>query len=300
MASRSTRQSNSESQRSIRRSSRLNNRQSVASGTRSSGIRRKREIDHVELPQTKRRKVESKPATSGARACNTESSEVVIPRRSQRITPSRLIKREQELLKKEQVYKQKISELEAKNESLTTKVEESAVLISEMKQREAEAALAQLEEHFTCPLWHESVDCPICRSLLVITPDRTPRLDVTFPFVPNRTAATVCESLIEKLGKTSTGCSLAVKREDSEGGLGSEWNLERGRKRGQTKKESENEDEDEDETDLRLTVWRQGGDLRREWQKKDKEGKREMHNLLKNWTTMQAHDFIAIKQKLGV
>lgn len=30
--------------------------------------------------------------------------------------------------------------------------------------------------HKACGGWHESVDCPMCRSLLVITPDRVPRL----------------------------------------------------------------------------------------------------------------------------
>ncbi|ESK97800.1 ring finger domain-containing protein [Moniliophthora roreri MCA 2997] len=332
MAGRTIRQSNLEPQR---RSSRLNNRQPLANGAGSSGNAKKREIVHVELPQKKRRKVEPKPSTSGSsQNCNLEttSSQVIIPRRSQRITPPDLIKREQELLKKEQAYQQKIGDLEAKNLSLSTKVEESSVLISEMKKREAEAALAQLEEHFTCPLcyeimshpyslnpgqcghtfcalciikwffsrlhrqcggWHESVDCPICRSLLVITPERAPRLDVTFPFVPNRLAATLCESLIEKLGQSPSGCSMTVKREDSEG----VWSLERSRKKGQTKKE---ESEDEDEESSKLVEWRPGGDLRIEWQKRDKDGRKEMSYLLERWTNMQASDFIATKHRLGV
>ncbi|KIY53356.1 hypothetical protein FISHEDRAFT_19104, partial [Fistulina hepatica ATCC 64428] len=45
--------------------------------------------------------------------------------------------------------------------------------------------------HKGCGNWHESVDCPICRQMVVITPDRVPRMDITFPFVPNRLGDTV-------------------------------------------------------------------------------------------------------------
>jgi hypothetical protein len=39
----------------------------------------------------------------------------------------------------------------------------------------------------------------MCRSLLIITPEHIPRLQLTFPFVPNRIAASVIESLLTKL-----------------------------------------------------------------------------------------------------
>ncbi|KAJ7612456.1 hypothetical protein DFH06DRAFT_149050 [Mycena polygramma] len=202
--------------------------------------------------------------------------------------------------------------------------------------RESKATLAQLEEHFTCALcyeimaqpyslnpgqcghtfcalcilrhffsrlhkacggWHESVDCPMCRSLLVITPDRTPRLDITFPFVPNRTAATLCESMIEKLAQSSGSSSLVVKREESEGNWpGSEWgDMEWGCKKGKSKEEEEMEEENAD-----LAGWREGGNLRTEWLKKDREGKKEMLHLLKYWTSMRSQDFVDLKLKLGV
>ncbi|KAL0577907.1 hypothetical protein V5O48_004071 [Marasmius crinis-equi] len=273
-------------------------------GSGSSG--KKRELVNGEIPQAKRRKIHAKSSISETSTkCNadTPDSEAVVPRRSQRITPSELIKREQALFKKEQTYKQTIQDLRLQNASLTTKVEDTTQQLSRIRQSEAEAALAQLEEHFTCPLcyevmahpyslnpgqcghtfcalcilkwffsrlhkqcggWHESVDCPICRSLLVITPDRTPRLDVTFPFVPNRIAATICESLIEKLAQTPSGCTLTVKREDSEGIWGSEWNMECTRKKGESKKEEDASEESN------LSHWRQGGSLRLEWMKKDR------------------------------
>jgi len=119
--------------------------------------------------------------------------------------------------------------------------------------------------HRACGGWHESVDCPICRSLLVITPDRVPRLDITFPFVPNRTAGALCESLIDKLAQSPAGTRLIVKREDSEGGLGSEWDMEWGRKKGKSKEEEEMEAENSD-----VAGWREGGNTRTEWLKRDR------------------------------
>ncbi|KAJ8079509.1 hypothetical protein AAF712_007846 [Marasmius tenuissimus] len=333
MAPRTSKQSSSESRSNARRSSRINNRQSGPSGSRSS---KKRELANGEIPQAKRRKVQQKASASDpSTLCrpDTPASETIGPRRSQRITPSELIKREQALLKREQGYKQTIQSLQTQNSTLTTKVEETTQQLTRMRESEAEAALAQLEEHFTCPLcyeimahpyslnpgqcghtfcalcilkwffsrlhrqcggWHESVDCPICRSLLVITPDRTPRLDVTFPFVPNRIAATICESLIEKLGQAPAGCAFMVKREDSEGIWGSDMNMECSRKRGESKKE-----EDANEAS-NLSHWCQGGSLRSEWVKKDRDGKKEMNHLLKHWTEMQATDFVSLKSKLGV
>lgn len=123
--------------------------------------------------------------------------------------------------------------------------------------------------HKACGGWHESVDCPICRSLLVITPDRTPRLDITFPFVPNRTAAAVCDFLIQKLAETPSGSSLSVKREDSEGvlGSGSGWEMEWGRKKGKSKEE----EEELEEQSSGLAGWMEGGSTRAEWLKKDRQ-----------------------------
>lgn len=121
--------------------------------------------------------------------------------------------------------------------------------------------------HRACGSWHESVDCPICRSLLVKTPDRVPRPEITFPFVPNRTAATICESLIEKLALSSSE-STVVKREASEGAWGSgsrpDWGTECARKKTKPKVEEEIERNSD------VAAWRESGSLRAEWLKKDR------------------------------
>ncbi|KAJ7091362.1 hypothetical protein B0H15DRAFT_230734 [Mycena belliarum] len=257
------------------------------------------------------------------------------PRRSGRITPAELLRRETALERRELECKRRADELDERSLSLTKKEDETAALAAQIAVRESKATLAQLEEHFTCALcyeimaqpyslnpgqcghtfcalcilrhffsrlhkacggWHESVDCPMCRSLLVITPDRVPRLDITFPFVPNRTAAAMCESMIEKLSQSSAGSALVVKREESEGNWpGSEWDMEWGRKKGKSKEEEEMEEENVD-----LAGWREGGNLRADWLKKDREGKKEMLHLLKYWTTMRSQDFVDLKQKFGV
>jgi hypothetical protein len=121
--------------------------------------------------------------------------------------------------------------------------------------------------HRACGGWHESVDCPICRSLLVITPDRTPRLEITFPFVPNRTATSVVESLIEKLADSPLD-TVVVKREDSEGVWASEskeeWNA------GCSRKKSKSKEEQEIKVNADVAGWREGGAMRAEWLKKDR------------------------------
>lgn len=178
--------------------------------------------------------------------------------------------------------------------------------------------------HIKCGAWHESVDCPICRSLLVITPDCIPRHDSTFPFVPNRTAAAVCESLIEKLRTTSSAAPV-VKREEKD----ALWEGEMECSRKETDKKA-TEDAD-------VAGWREGGIMRTEWLKKDRrvhlyssvsflfsiflfiflihpsgafadsqffphirEGRKEMSCIVKNWPTLTSHDFRIMKQKLGV
>lgn len=283
----------------------------------------------------KRRKVLNldSEVSGGAAICNNEDGASVSRaytvsdlRRSQRITPSELLKREKALLSMEQECKRKSDELDERILSISRKEDEASLMMSRLAEREATVVLGQLEEHFTCALlvllflhlhfcrhihreyrcyeimahpytlnpgqcghtfcalcilkwffsrlhracggWHESVDCPICRSLLVITPDRVPRLDITFPFVPNRTAAAVCESLIEKLAQFPSDPSI-VKREDSEGfwGSGSKpgWSSDCGSKKGKSKKEEEIQDNAD------VAGWREGGIVRAEWLKKDRQ-----------------------------
>jgi hypothetical protein len=72
--------------------------------------------------------------------------------------------------------------------------------------------------------------------------------------------------MIEKLSQSSASSGLVVKREESEGNWpGSEWDMEWGRKKGKSKEEEELEEENAD-----LAGWREGGNLRAEWLKKDK------------------------------
>ncbi|KAJ7066557.1 hypothetical protein C8F01DRAFT_1080094 [Mycena amicta] len=265
------------------------------------------------------------------------------PRRSTRITPSELLRRESALEQRETECGLRAAELDARSTAVLAREQEASAIASQTAVRESQAVLAILEEHFTCPLcyeimaqpyslnpgqcghtfcalcilrhffsrlhkacggWHESVDCPMCRSLLVITPDRIPRLDITFPFVPNRTAAAVCESLINQLSVSSSSTPV-IKREPSESALPGDISAEcqwGRRKGGKTKEEEEMELETELEPDgeSALVGWREGGHLRTDWIRKDREGKHEMVNLLRCWTTMQPKDFIELKHKYGV
>ncbi|KAF7356569.1 RING finger domain-containing protein [Mycena venus] len=345
---------------STRRSSRLNNQE----------IRNNAIVEIQQRPKRRRKPLDSSSSLlEGTSLCSSETLDKTYdhPRRSSRITPTELLRRESALELREAECKRRADELEARSLSLSKREDDARAVMQGIATRESKATLAQLEEHFTCALcvflscvlpllgvilspppddhalpmqacggWHESVDCPMCRSLLVITPDRTPRLDITFPFVsradlpfsqwplilsshrvqvPNRTAAAMCEAMIEKLSHSTASSSLVVKREESEGHWpGSEWDMEWGRKKGKSKEEEEMEEENAD-----LAGWREGGNLRSEWLKKDRrvffatlclsyllifivhrEGKKEMLHLLKYWTTMRSQDFVDLKHRLGV
>ncbi|KAF8623045.1 hypothetical protein AX15_006551 [Amanita polypyramis BW_CC] len=315
-----------------RRSTRLNSRQ----------VKRESSFSIEEAPKTRRRrvlKVEVKHlegttpcSNSDATVTKTYAASSKDLRRSQRITPAELIRREKALLSKEQDCKRKSDELNERILLLSKREDEATMLLSQIAEREAQAILNQLEDHFTCPLcyeimahpfslnpaqcghtfcamcilkwffsrlhracggWHEPVDCPICRSHLVLTPDRPPRPNLTFPFVPNRIASSVLESFVQKLARPPI--ALVIKKEDTDGSWVSNS--------GQTCisgciRTSPNPKEEVGSTDI--TLWRDGGCLRSEWLKKDRDGKREMTNLLQRWEHLEADDFIELKHRLGV
>ncbi|KAF9454264.1 hypothetical protein P691DRAFT_656521 [Macrolepiota fuliginosa MF-IS2] len=252
-------------------------------------------------------------------------------RRSSRITASDLTKRERNLLLKEQEYRLRIQQLDERMSSLLDREDEAAAKLSQLAKKEAQNVLGQLEEHFTCALcyeimaypytlnpgqcghtfcaicilkwffsrlhrvcggWHEAVDCPICRSVLVITPDHVPRPPTTFPFVPNRVATAVVESLVEKLARSSPP---VVKQEDPEALRMSETDKE-----GRKQKREVPKLEDDCSSEVDLDAWREGGSLRIEWLKRDSDGKREMNNIVRSWSTLGSNDFLLLKQRLEV
>nr|GAT45713.1 RING finger domain-containing protein [Mycena chlorophos] len=267
------------------------------------------------------------------------------PRRSTRITPSELLRRESALEQREVEAGLRAAELDVRSSAILKREQEATSVLSQSALRQSQAVLSILEEHFTCPLcyeimahpyslnpgscghsfcatcilrhffsrlhkacggWHESVDCPMCRALLVITPDRIPRLDITFPFVPNRTAAAACESLINQLAASSPVIPV-IKREPSETVWPGETDMDAechwGRRKGSGKTKEEQQEmelDSEPDGESALAGWREGGHLRLDWIRKEREGKHEMTNLLRCWTTMQPKDFIELKHKYGV
>lgn len=104
--------------------------------------------------------------------------------------------------------------------------------------------------HQACGGWHEYVACPICRSQLIVTPERIPRHDITFPFVPNRTVDAAVKDLIGKLEVPSLG----LKRE-----LG-----------GSSGKRVKVKKEDAEGLSTALDGWKAGGTLRKDWIKRER------------------------------
>ena len=103
----------------------------------------------------------------------------------------------------------------------------------------------------------------MCRSLLIITPEHIPRLQLTFPFVPNRIATSVIESLLTKLvehprfSQAKTGAEMATN-----------YKTKSRRKHGPyPRKEMKLEDKDIEVASGRfiLTDWLEGGCMRIDW-----------------------------------
>jgi hypothetical protein len=74
------------------------------------------------------------------------------PVRSQRITPDELLKWEKVLLYKEQECKRMTCELKVRVLCLPRKEDTAFLMMSQLEDRETQALLAQLEDHFTCAL----------------------------------------------------------------------------------------------------------------------------------------------------
>lgn len=53
--------------------------------------------------------------------------------------------------------------------------------------------------HRTCGGWHEHVECPMCRSILIYTPNQLPRSLLTFPFARNRMTDAAVVAMVDQL-----------------------------------------------------------------------------------------------------
>lgn len=97
--------------------------------------------------------------------------------------------------------------------------------------------------HRTCGGWHEHVECPMCRSILIYTPNQLPRSLLTFPFAKNRMADAAVAAMIDQLTTQIESVGIPNPCEDME------------QTKGNIKTECENP----------LAVWRTGGSSRVEW-----------------------------------
>lgn len=113
-----------------------------------------------------------------------------------------------------------------------------------------------------CGAWHEQVVCPMCRAE-IHTPDRR----TTFPFIPNRLAATTILSLTDKLCARPAITAMLVKREEADDVLVSGSKPPRGRSCSRLLEAKSEEDDIAQTPDL--DGWRDGGSLRTEWLKKE-------------------------------
>jgi hypothetical protein len=104
-----------------------------------------------------------------------------------------------------------------------------------------------------------------------MVPEPTPRLQITFPFIPNRVTASVVEGLVEKLAQAPLFSQAKVKREDNESTWGSQSRKGRGKGCVEKKRGTLEDDEMENSSDTTaVDVWREGGNMRAEWLKKDR------------------------------
>ncbi|KAF6761625.1 hypothetical protein DFP72DRAFT_958592, partial [Ephemerocybe angulata] len=261
----------------------------------------------------------------------SSSTAAVSLRRSLRISPEELVRRETALLSGEKEFEMKSSELQKALRSLKQRENEAAKMMSRLADREAEETLLQLEQSFQCPLcyevfsaphtlnapncghtfcglcilkwalsrlhgcgsWHDQIYCPMCRTEIQALDRR-----LTFPFIPNRLATATIIALTEKLSTIPVNTAMLVKREESEDILVSGSKMSRGRQCSHIAEAKAEDDEVPQTPDI--DGWREGGQLRTEWLKKDREGRQEMTKLLESWRVLQPQDFISLKTRLGV
>jgi hypothetical protein len=195
----------------------------------------------------------------------------------------------------------RVKELKEQLDMALRAKQELAVEVNEHKINSAQSTLKHLEEYFTCPLcfeimacpyaliprncghtfcatcvlkwlfsrlhkgcggWHEAVDCPLCRSALPHTPERTPRSTSCFPFTPNRTADIAIQGLINTISHELASASTLAS------------NL--------------------------LSDWNEDGHSKQEWSKRERAGRIEMTSIAAQWNTLKPTDFINIKNRLEV
>jgi hypothetical protein len=114
----------------------------------------------VALQQLPKRRRQKASGNVNAPLCNTDVT-VSTPkqptppglRRSQRITPAELLKRERSLVLNEKDFTRRAVELDERILSLSRKEAETSLMLAQVAERESTAVLALLEEHFMCPLW---------------------------------------------------------------------------------------------------------------------------------------------------
>jgi hypothetical protein len=97
--------------------------------------------------------------------------------------------------------------------------------------------------HRTCGGWHEHVECPMCRSILIYTPNQVPRNPLTFPFAKNRMADAAVTALVDQLTEQVEGATIQNRCENVDVSKGSFLF------------DCENP----------FSVWRKGGSSRMEW-----------------------------------
>ncbi|KDQ61368.1 hypothetical protein JAAARDRAFT_171539 [Jaapia argillacea MUCL 33604] len=220
-----------------------------------------------------------------------------------------MAKAKSDLAKREKAVKKRELELEARLEEQATR------LASEHEQQLLSHNYAQLEANFSCALcydilacpytlvppkcghtfcaicalkwffsrlhrecgtWHDAVDCPICRSYLILTPERLPRPSWSFPFTPNRAMEGLLVDLVNQLGK-----GAAAKE---------------GRKR---KRSGEDEGADQPNDKLKLVnEWREGGTSRLEWEARTRRGREEMADIATRWCNLKPTELVTIKNRL--
>ena len=103
-------------------------------------------------------------------------------------------------------------------------------------------------------------------------PEPTPRLQITFPFIPNRVTASVVEGLVEKLAQAPLCSQAKIKREDNENIWGSQSRKDRSKGCvGKKRKTPEGNEMENSSEAMAVDAWRESGDMRAAWLKKDRQ-----------------------------
>jgi len=118
-------------------------------------------MDPRQPPAKKGKTTKKNALLAGSPPCATQCAEIVQRtvlskadfQRASQMSASELNRREGDLLSREEDCRARVQQIDERMQALLDREDEAAAKLSQLAKKEAQNALGQLEEHFTCALY---------------------------------------------------------------------------------------------------------------------------------------------------